>query len=410
MKILFTSPVLEHPAIGGPALRIENSIKVLSNISELHIISGVAECNLGGKDAKDFYKSLSKNFLYLPSTYYFFSTDWFYKVKRKTYKLLNLFGLKPDLLKQDAKFLLKYARKNSINVIWFGYGNISYDLINAVKKLDHKIKTVCDTDSVWSRFILRELPYVQSEQRRKKIELEGARKRFEEEQFTNICEITTAVSTVDSEYYKKLTTQKNKVQIFSNVIDLDNYKKEIKPPEGFKKPCIYLAGSFGKNSPMEQAARWVIDEIFPIVKKYKPDIHFYIVGRGSKETLSDVKDESITITGMVNSVLPYLKNSDVVLVPLWFESGTRFKILEAAACVVPIVSTALGAEGLNVEAGVDILIADKPADFARSILRLLNDKNYSNWIAKNAYRLVEKNYDLKNLQTEGLKILQSLQG
>lgn len=410
MKVLFTSPVLEHPAIGGPALRIENSIKVLSQISELHIVSGVASCNLGGKDAQDFYKSLSKNFLYLPSTYYYFSVEWFYKVKRKVYKLLNLFGLKPNLLKEDAKYLLKYARKNSINIIWFGYGNISYDLINAVKKLDHKIKTVCDTDSVWSRFILRELPYVQSEQRRKKIELDGKRKKFEEEQFTNICEVTTAVSKIDSDYYKTLTSQKDKVQIFSNVIDFDNYKKDIKPPENFKKPCIYLSGSFGKNSPMEQAARWVIDDIFPIVKKYKPETHFYIVGRGSKETLADVKDENITITGMVDSVLPYLKNSDVVLVPLWFESGTRFKILEAAACKIPIVSTTLGAEGLNVESGQDILIADKTADFARAILRLLNDKNYSNWIANNCYRIVEKNYNLKNLQKEGIKILQSLQG
>jgi glycosyltransferase involved in cell wall biosynthesis len=159
---------------------------------------------------------------------------------------------------------------------------------------------------------------------------------------------------------------------------------------------------------MEQAARWILDEVLPEVLKVFPDLHFYIVGKGSKEVLQDVRKPQVTITGMLPSVLPYLCHADVALVPLKFESGTRFKILEAAACVVPIVSTTLGAEGIPVEDGKHILIADEADAFVEAIVQLINDKSFAHGIAKNCYGLVKKDYSIEALTIEAEAILERL--
>ncbi len=397
MKILFTTPILEHPAAGGPQLRIENSIKALSKVADLYIISRVAQANMGGENARDFYRRFCKEFVYAPSIDTLHENRYLRKLQKIKRKLLD----RDD----DLSFILNFVRQHGIEVIWFGYGNISFPLIKKIKRARPELKLVCDTDSVWSRFVLRELPYESDPKRRLQIEKSGQEKAREEKEWVDLCEITTAVSEVDAKYYKNLAKEPDRIKIFSNVIDLNSYKDTLPPPADFKTPCIYLAGSFGPKSPMDKAARWIISDVLPIIRKQFPDIHFYVVGSGSKETLSDIKDPSITIVGKVPTVLPYLCHADVSTVPLKFESGTRFKILEAGACGIPIVSTTLGAEGIPVTAGKDIIIADQPAEFAAGIISVLRDKSLGENLADNCRNLVQKYYSVESLSQEALEIL-----
>lgn len=407
-KVIFTTPILEHPPAGGPLLRIENSIKALNKICELHIISRVAHNFIGGASAELFYKKHSHAFLYSPSA------SSCSLIRRIFRKLLTIFGYiycDKSAIERDAKFIIKYAKKNKINIVWFGYGNISFELMNKIKELEPSFRFICDTDSVWSRYILRELPFENDKKRREEILFKGALKENEEKSWTDFCDVTTAVSEVDAEYYRGLTKNKEKVKIFSNVIDLDNYA--LIPAIStyiYKRKYIYLAGSFGKNSPMDMAARWFISEVWPILKQQKSDLQICIVGCNSDVTLSDIKDPDIQIHGKVSSVLPYLTNANIAIVPLFFESGTRFKILEAAACGIPIVSTTLGAEGLDVKDEEHIMLADTPVDFARAILKLLEDAEYAFFISKNCKHLVEENYSINKLIHEGREILDFLSG
>lgn len=401
MKILYTSPIIEHPPAGGPQLRIENSIKSLNLISELHVISRITKSCIGGNIADQFYRKHSFKFLYTHDAKNYFTNRYLHKLKTIWNRLFRI---------TDADFIINYADKNSIKIIWFGYGNISYDIMKIIKQRRPDIKIVCDTDSVWSRFILRELPYEECAERRKQIELDGRKKEIEEEEWVNFCDVTTAVSEVDAQYYRELAKEPERIKIFSNVIDLNNYSISPQPPDNFKKPCIYLAGSFGPKSAMDKAARWIIKEVLPLVKEKIPDIHFYIVGRGSDYTLGDVIDQNITVTGKSNSVLPYLCNVDVALVSLMFESGTRFKILEAGACGIPIVSTTLGAEGIPVTDGENILIADKPNDFANAIIKILTCKEYAQNLALNCKKLIETRYSIEQLEEEGKIIIEFLGG
>ena len=268
---------------------------------------------------------------------------------------------------------------------------------------------MCDTDSVWSRFILRELPYTSSTHRRVAIERRGRKKEAEERAWVRLCDVTTAVSEIDAEYYRSISSEPERIRLFSNVIDLASYRDIPPPPAELKRPCMFLAGTFGHyNSPMDTAARWVLEEVLPLVQAQVPDVHFYIVGRGSDRMLGHAAGPSVTVTGKLPSVLPYLCHADVSLVPLKFESGTRFKILEAGACKIPLVSTTLGAEGIPVIDGEHILIADEPEDFANAIVRLLNEKDFANRLALNCHKLVNMHFCVESLTVEAKRILEYL--
>ncbi len=415
MNILYTTPVLSHPAAGGPALRVENSIKALNQISKLYIIARLSRTQIGGKIAEEFYRQLSYNFEFVPSAVLnnrFPNVTFNIKYIREGVNLCiramrKIIGLLFRV--DDAGYICEYIGKHNIDVVWFGFGNISYDLMKKLRERLPEIKMVCDTDSVWSRFLLRELPYENNPTRKKEIQNKGKRKEFEEKHWVEFMDVTTAVSEIDAEYYRQFTEDEEKIRIFSNVIDLQTYAQIPSPIVGLKKPCIYLAGTFGHpHSPMDRAARWMIEEVLPLVKQEIANVHFYMVGRGSQVVWGGLNDPTITVTGKVPSVLEYLCYADVAVVPLQFESGTRFKILEAGACQIPIVSTTLGAEGLPVTHGQEILLADTPKDFAKSIIRLINDKNMAGQLCLNCQKLVKKRFSVEYLMTEAQRILEIL--
>lgn len=409
MRVLFTTPILEHPAAGGPQLRIENSIKALSRVCELDIIyldtvfgaSGPTEIV---KKTNEFFRRYASEYhvLYRPAP-----EGIFFRCLSLAEKVLNRFFFDTRTGKQ-AEFILDHIDRRRIDILWFGYGNISYPLIKYVKAQRPNLKVVCDTDSVWSRFVLRELPYT-SGLRKLHIWRAGRKKEVEERAWVKLCNVTTAVSEVDTEYYKSIAEDPSRIHLFSNVIDIESYKLPPQPPAGFKSPSIYLAGSFGHyNSPMDVAARWMLEEVFPYVLQSYPNVHFYIVGRNSELGFGHLNGPNVTVTGRLESVLPYLCNTDVALVPLKFESGTRFKILEAGACKIPLVSTTLGAEGIPVVDGEHILIADEPKDFANAIVRLLDDKELARKLAVKCHDLVNKNFSVESLAIEAKQILEYL--
>ena len=410
--VLFATPVLHHPPVGGPTLRIENSIKALSQISELHLYGRVSLGSLGGMAALSFYQQYSKSFYFTPSAipsnrHVEFAKRAVNFLVRKAIKR-NIFRSGAESPEIDFKHLLTVADAIRADVIWLGYGNISYPLLKYIK-CHSNYKVVVDTDSVWSRFVLRGLPFARSAEERQKIEREGREKEEEERWGTQLADVTTAVSQIDAEYYRSLARHPQQIHIFPNVIDPGSYLEVPSPAYGLKKPCMYLAGTFfGTHSPMADAARWVVEEVLPLVRQQLPDVHFYIVGKGSDQVLSDINDPGITVTGQLPSVLPYLCHADVALVPLRFESGTRFKILEAGVCGIPVVSTTLGAEGISVIPGSDIIIADQPEAFADSIITLITDSDLGRRIGQNLKKLVQERYSIASLVKEGQFILDYL--
>lgn len=401
MKVLFTSPMMETPPKSGPHLRIENSIKALAKVSELHILSGVPEFLIGGKDARDYYQRMAYAFDYLPTVKHLSSFKWF----RRPQKIWKA------LFADDAKAIIQYAKKHKMDAIWFGFGNISYPLIKQVTSANIGIPLICDTDSVWSRFLFRELPFIECQQKQKEVLQAVQQKEQEERDWVQWCDVTLAVSEVDAQYYRAISSEPDKIAIFPNAIDLDFYQQPVAPLKGFHHPAVILSGSFGKaTSPMNRAADWVLKDIWPRVLEKLPQAHLYIVGNHSDISYSHVRHPSITIAGRVPSILPYLKHAQVAITPLQFESGTRFKILEAGACQLPMVSTTLGAEGLDVKHGEEILIADDAQSFAEQIIYVLEHPELAKQMAKKCYDFVSAGFGLHSLSDHASGVLKKIVG
>lgn len=138
-------------------------------------------------------------------------------------------------------------------------------------------------------------------------------------------------------------------------------------------------------------------EIWPTLRSHFPALNFSIVGRNpSPAVLALAAEPGIDVVGTVDDVRPYYREAFAAIVPLRVGGGTRLKILEAFAAGVPVISTALGAEGLAVTAGVDILLANDAAQFHASINQLNNASARESLVAAGRH-LVEKQYDWQNL-------------
>ena len=127
--------------------------------------------------------------------------------------------------------------------------------------------------------------------------------------------------------------------------------------------------------PNEDGIFYFANEIFPLIRRQVPDATLCIVGRKPSRRLQDLASRvpNIQLTGWVEDVRPYLAQRAVCIVPLRIGGGTRLKIFEAMSMAKAVVSTSIGAEGLPVKNGEHLLMADEPASFAESTIRLLGN-------------------------------------
>lgn len=146
------------------------------------------------------------------------------------------------------------------------------------------------------------------------------------------------------------------------------------------------------HPPNEDAILYYSQDIFPLIQKKLQNIKLYAVGSNPSKRLQDMKHESIIITGFVKELFPYFDKCRVYAAPLRYGAGVKGKIVEAMSFGLPIVTTSIGAEGLNLKHGENVLIADSGEDFADSIVQLYNDKDLWMKLSLNSQKFVESRF------------------
>jgi len=138
--------------------------------------------------------------------------------------------------------------------------------------------------------------------------------------------------------------------------------------------------------PNEDAIRYFTESVMPRIKQSVPDVTLTVVGRDPYPALLELskRDPSVIVTGRVEDVRPYMDEAAVYIVPLRIGGGTRLKIYEAMAMEKAIVSTSIGAEGLPVVNGKEIVLADTPESFADAVVKLLKDPRVAEEIGQRA--------------------------
>ena len=152
-------------------------------------------------------------------------------------------------------------------------------------------------------------------------------------------------------------------------------------------------------APNAEGLRWFADSVWPLVRSRLPRARVEVLGRAVPPDLRRRAPDWIFL-GEGGDTRPLWARADVAIVPLRAGGGTRLKILEAAACGVPVVSTTVGAEGLELASEAEILLRDDPPAFADALVRLLGDTALRRGIAASARLRVEKRYDWRRVGAE----------
>ena len=169
-------------------------------------------------------------------------------------------------------------------------------------------------------------------------------------------------------------------------------------PTGNEK-CLLFTGTAGYR-PNDEAVRLLTQQIWPELRDLAPGIRLIIAGRNAKQCWSAYvrNDDSIELHSDVPDMRVLMRRACVSLVPLRSGSGTRLKIVEAMSMRIPVVSTTIGAEGLNLTNNEEILIAESAVDFRDAVSRLINDPEFARQISENAHRRAVADYDWLTLE------------
>jgi glycosyltransferase involved in cell wall biosynthesis len=146
--------------------------------------------------------------------------------------------------------------------------------------------------------------------------------------------------------------------------------------------------------PNEDAIRYFIEEIMPLIRQSVPDVTLTVVGRNPYPSLVALskRNPSVIVTGRVDDVRPYMDRAAAYVVPIRIGGGTRLKIYEAMAMAKPIVSTTIGAEGLPVRHERELLLADTPESFAAAVVRLFTAEDFAQALGRRAAAAVVEQF------------------
>ena len=217
-------------------------------------------------------------------------------------------------------------------------------------------------------------------------------------------DVVTCTSEVDAAVFEDFCAE-GTVKVIPNGVDVTHFTPDHASEDAAH--LIYI-GSMDWY-PNEDAVSFFAEEILPQIQKNVPDVKFTIVGGNPSERVQRLTDmEGVVVTGRVPEIKPYFAEATVFVVPLRIGSGTRLKILEALAMGKAVVSTSVGAEGLALRDGEEILLADEPDTFADAVTRLLTDRDLRQKIGANGRVRVEQDYDWHSIAEKLHTVYESL--
>ena len=168
---------------------------------------------------------------------------------------------------------------------------------------------------------------------------------------------------------------------------------EFAPTVGqLAEPKLLLFFGAINYHPNHDGVTYFIDDIFPKIRKSHPDARFWVIGPGARQSVLDRQGNGVEVVGMVDEVGPYIDKAAAIVVPLRIGGGTRLKIVEVLAKGKAVVSTRLGAEGLDVVHDQHLLLADEPDDFAAQVGRVISDPECAARLGRAGRQLMEDKY------------------
>ncbi len=376
-------PRFPIPADSGAPIRILSLIKGLSQTEEVDIL-GIEFERVGDQDLAQLRNYCRKIFL----------APW-----KKKPKLLQMgaifrrvltgepFETKYTDSEELRRLLYKVTGEENYNIIIIEH-SVNSGLLSSLHP-KHAAKTILSMHNTAFMQFYRMYQYERKASRKFKLLLSWLPMQRWEPRIAARFDKVAAVSEPD----KNLLLSKNPkldIEIVPNGVDTE----VLRPlPLIGREKNIVIVGTMDYE-PNADGVLYFHREIFPLIKEKVPGCTLSVVGKKPPVEICRLSNVSgIAVQGDVGDVKPYYAKAMVSAVPLRSGGGTRLKILEAMALGTPVVSTSIGCEGLDVENGRNILIADEPPDFAQRVTDLMTDTGQWNQIAREGRALVEDKHD-----------------
>jgi glycosyltransferase involved in cell wall biosynthesis len=182
------------------------------------------------------------------------------------------------------------------------------------------------------------------------------------------------------------------VEVIPACIFFKDLAEEVIPFDS-RNDILFLGGF--AHPPNVDAVTFLTNEIFPLIKQELPKVCLYVLGNNPPRRVLKLKSNDIKVIGYVKDLSPYFENCRIFVSPLRYGSGFKVKILTSMSYGLPVVTTTIGAEGMGLTEGENVLIADTSQEFARKVIGLYNDKTLWNRISKNSIKYCKEHFTYK---------------
>lgn len=216
--------------------------------------------------------------------------------------------------------------------------------------------------------------------------------KYWEKHYWQSCNHLITMSEDDMEFIKSIAPTVKNIDVVANGVDTAwfNQVKKSLP----KDPTILSVGTF-KWLPNLEAVEFLVEKVWPLIKKNQPSAKLWIVGNAPTQKVYNYEkiDKSIKVTGGIPDIRDAYASAHILLAPVFSGKGTRYKILEAFATGTPAVATSIGVEGLEITPGKHAIVANTAQEMSDAVIKLLSDKKRQAELAKNGKEFVAKKYD-----------------
>jgi len=159
--------------------------------------------------------------------------------------------------------------------------------------------------------------------------------------------------------------------------------------------------------PNQEGIRWFLEFVWNKIHRKNPHATFYLAGRNMPEWLRRLQQPGVVVVGEVADAHEFMRSKTVLVVPLLSGSGIRIKIIEGMACMRPVLTTSIGAEGIEYTDAENVMIADTPDAFIEKAQKLIDSPALCEEIGKAAHHLIMNRYDTKKIIAELTDFYQS---
>jgi len=211
-----------------------------------------------------------------------------------------------------------------------------------------------------------------------------------------------AINPDELKHYKRLGLKKKSTTI-PFAVELEKYD----PVQSPERKSVFHLGSMDWQ-PNIEGIDWFLKKVWPLVHNKDPELKLYLAGRQMPEWLLSYQQAGVEVIGEVEDAQSFIKSKNIMVIPLKSGGGMRVKLVEALALEKPVVSTPLGANGVNVKDGKNILLARQASEFANAILSLTSSNGKASELGLNGRKLVEEQYDSVKLSVKLTTFLKSL--